>query len=153
MSDREEFLAGDRPEDVLMYLSDDAVSGIEALAERGERVDGGVVLVVDGEKGRSAFQSAVGVDPMQFAKRAMGTEGMVYPDCTGGVCPSVGGPSGTDDTDDEANEDHDARFVFAFAEEQNEEVDGIYNEGDVIHAYVQCTCGTAYSEKWLAGEK
>ena len=48
---------------------------------------------------------------------------------------------------------HDTRFVFAFAEEQNEEVEGLYNEGDVIHAYVQCTCGTAYSEKWLAGEK
>lgn len=153
MSDREEFLAGERPEDVLMYFSDEAVSGIEALAERGERVDGGVVLVVDGEKGRSAFQSAVGVDPMQFAKRAMGTEGMVYPDCTGGVCPGVDGPGGADDAGDEADEDHDARFVFAFAEEQNDEVGGLYAEGDVVHAYAVCNCGQRYSQKWVVGER
>jgi len=163
MSDREEFLAGGRPEDVLMYFADEAVSGVEALAERGERVDGGVILVVDGEKGRSAFESAVGVDPMQFAKRAMGSEGMVYPDCTGGVCPKVGVPGGGAEGNGESGEgggeaddtgdDHDARFVFAFAEEQNEEVDGLYQEGDVIHAYVSCTCGEAYSDKWLAGEK
>jgi len=144
MSDREEFLAGERPDDVLMYFSAAAVSGVDALAERGERVDDGAVLVVEGETGRSAFQNAVSVDPMQFAKRAMGTEGDVDPDCTGGVCPAA---------DEGGNGDHEARFVFAFAEEQNTEVDGIYQEGDVIHAYVSCSCGEAYSEKWLAGER
>ncbi|WP_436929049.1 DUF5807 family protein [Halosimplex halobium] len=143
MSDREEFLAGDRPEDVFMYFADDAVSGIDALAGHGERVDDGVVLVVEGDSGRSAFQRATDLDPMAFAKQAMPNEGTVDADATGGVCPD------SDDTEGP----HDARFVFAFAEEQNEEVEGLYQEGDVIHAYVQCTCGTAYSEKWLAGEK
>ncbi|WP_135363554.1 DUF5807 family protein [Halosimplex halophilum] len=143
MSDREEFLAGDRPEDVFMYFADDAVSGIDALAGHGERVDDGVVLVVEGDSGRSAFQRATDLDPMAFAKQAMPNEGIVDADATGGVCPD------SDDTEGP----HDARFVFAFAEEQNEDVEGLYNEGDVIHAYVQCSCGTAYSEKWLAGEK
>jgi hypothetical protein len=143
MSDREEFLAGERPEDVFVYFAEDAVSGIDALAGHGERVDGGVVLVVEGDSGRSAFQRATDLDPMAFAKQAMANDGTVSADATGGVCPHT----------DEAEGPHDARFVFAFAEEQNEEVDGLYNEGDVIHAYVQCSCGTAYSEKWLAGEK
>ena len=142
MSAREEFLAGDRPEDVFMYFTETAVDDVDTLAAHGERVDGGVVLVVDGDSGRSAFQSATGVDPMGFAKRAMGSEGEVFTDCTGGVCPA-----------DDGDEPHEARFVFAFAEEQNEEVEGIYTEGDVIHAYVSCSCGEAYSEKWLAGEK
>ena len=143
MSDRDEFLAGDRPEDVFMYFAEDAVSGIEALAGHGERVDDGVLLVVEGESGRSAFERATDLDPMAFAKQAMANDGDIDADCTGGVCP---------DTEETAGP-HEARFVFAFAEEQNEEVEGLYAEGDVIHGYVQCTCGTAYSEKWLADER
>jgi hypothetical protein len=143
MSDREEFLAGERPEDVFMYFAEEGINGVEALENVGERVEDGIVLVVDGDSGRSAFQRAVGVDPMAFAKEAMGTDGEVFADCTGGVCPASDGDE----------EGHDAEFVFAFAEEQNEDVEGLYAEGDVIHAYVQCACGQAYSEKWLADEK
>ena len=142
MSDREAFLAGERPEDVLMYFASEAVSGIDALADAGEPVEGGAVLVVEGEQGRSAFQSATGLDPMNFAREAMGTEGVVDADCTGGTCPAA-----------EDGGDHDARFVFAFAEAQNEEVGGLYAEGDVIHAYVSCSCGQAYSDKWVAGQR
>jgi RecB family exonuclease len=137
-SKREAFLSGDRPDDVAFFLHESAVSGIEALADRGERTDEGVVIVVDGNTGRSAFESATGIDPMALAKSAMGTEGAVDRDLTGGDCPD--------------GDDHDARLVFAFAEEQNEDVEGLYTEGDVIHAYVACECGTRYSEKWLAGE-
>jgi hypothetical protein len=142
MSDRAAFLAGDRPEDVLLYVAESAVSGIEALADRGERVDDGVVLVVEGERGRRAFERATGLDPMAFARDAMGTDGTVDPGCTGGDCPA-----------DDGDGDHDARFVFAFAEEQNEEVGGLYAEGDVVHAYVACSCGEAYADKWVAGER
>ena len=137
-SKREEFLAGDRPDDVAFFLHEDAVSGIDALAEKGERTDEGVVLVVPGDAGRSAFQSATGIDPMGLAQDAMGTESAVDRDLTGGACPE--------------GDDHHARIVFAFAEEQNEDVEGLYTEGDVIHAYVACECGERYSEKWLAGE-
>jgi hypothetical protein len=146
MSDREEFLAGERPEDVLMYFAEDAVSGIDAFADTktGERVETGVVIVVDGEEGRGAFQSVTGHDPMQFAQQAMGTEGTVDADCAGGTCPSV---------DDDPEDPHAARFVFAFAEEQNEEVGDLYAEGDVVHAYVSCSCGEAYSDKWVVGER
>ena len=147
MSDRAAFLAGDRPDDVLMYFSESAVSGIDALADLGERVEDGVVLVVEGERGRGAFESATGLDPMAFAKDAMGTEGTVDPDCTGGTCPAAGGG------DDALPGAHEAKFVFAFAEEQNEEVGDLYAEGDVIHAYVACTCGETYSGKWVAGER
>jgi hypothetical protein len=142
MSDREEFLAGERPDDVLMFFADDAVSGVEALADHGERVDDGAVLVVEGDSGRSAFQSATGVDPMTFAQEAMATDGDIDADCTGGTCPADG-----------EGGDHGVKFVFAFAEEQNEDVEGLYAEGDVIHAYAACTCGQSYSEKWLADER
>lgn len=140
-TDREAFLAGDRPTDVHIYLSEDALSNAEALADHGERVDGGVVLVMDGERARTVFQRATGIDPMAFAQQAMGTEGAVAPGCTDGTCPS----------DEDGN--HAARFVFAFAEEQNEDVGDLYAEGDVIHAYVACTCGERYSDKWVAEER
>ena len=146
MTAREEFLAGERPEDVLMYFAADAVSGVDSLADTGtgEHVDGGAVIVVDGEQGRTAFQSVTGHDPMQFAQQAMGTEGTVDADCTGGTCP---------DADEPDEGGHTARFVFAFAEEQNEEVGDLYAEGDVVHAYVSCSCGLAYSDKWVVGER
>lgn len=147
MSDRAAFLAGDRPDDVLIYVAESAVSGIEALADRGERVDDGVVLVVEGERGRRAFERATGLDPMAFARDAMGTEGTVDPGCTGGTCPVAGDPTAADP------ETHDATFVFAFAEEHNDEVGGLYAEGDVIHAYVACSCGETYADKWVAGER
>jgi hypothetical protein len=140
-SDRAAFLAGDRPEDVLIYLDEAAVSNPDALEAHGDRVEGGIVLVLPGDTARSVFQEAAGIDPMAFAKQAMGTEGTIDPDCTGGTCPEGEGP------------DHEARFVFAFAEEQNEDVGDIYAEGDVIHGYVSCSCGTAYSDKWVVGER
>lgn len=138
-SDRAAFLAGDRPDDVYVFLADDAVSDPDALADYGERVEGGIALVMPGEQARGAFQSAVGVDPMAFAKEAMGTDGDVSEDLTDGVCPGDGA-------------EHAVRFVFAFAEAKNEEAGGLYAQGDVIHAYVSCTCGESYSDKWVAGE-
>jgi hypothetical protein len=146
-SDRAAFLAGDRPEDVFIYLDDAAVSNPDALETHGEPVDGGIVLVLPGDTARNVFQQAAGIDPMAFAKQAMGTDGTIDADCTGGTCPD------SEDGGEGEGTDHDARFVFAFAEEQNEEVGDIYAEGDVIHAYVSCACGTAYSDKWVAGER
>ncbi|SEW15382.1 DUF5807 family protein [Natrinema salifodinae] len=141
MSDpREEFLAGERPEDVALFLADSYVSD-ERLEQFGDRVDDGTLIVVDGERGRSAFQAATGTGAMEFAKSAMNLEGIIDDDLTGGQCPEAPG-----------DEDHAVQFVFAFAEEQNEEVGGIYAEGDVIHAYAQCTCGTAFSDRWNASE-
>jgi hypothetical protein len=145
MSDREQFLAGERPDDVAFFLHEAAVSGTDALAEQGERTAEGVVLVVDGEAGRQAFQSVTGIDPMAFAREAMGTEGRVDRDLTGGVCPDSEGDGGD-------REGHQARLIFAFAEAQNEDIEGLYAEGDVVHAYVACECGQRYSEKWLTGE-
>ena len=142
MSDREAFLAGERPDDVLMYFAESAVSGTESIADIGERVSDGVVLVVDGEDGRAAFQSTTGLDPMRFAKQAMDTEGTVEPGCTGGTCPAGDG-----------DDPHEARFVFAFVEKQNEEAGGLYAEGAVVHAYVSCSCGEAYSDRWNVGER
>jgi hypothetical protein len=146
---REEFLAGERPSDVQVYLHEDAVSDIEALAGHGERVVDGVVLVLDGERARGVFQRATGIDPMGFARQAMDTDGDVDRDCTGGTCPAGGGVDGGTGG---GGGDHHARFVFAFAEEQNEEAGGLYAEGPVIHGYVSCACGESYSEKWVASE-
>jgi len=151
---RRGFLAAERVEDVLLYLSDDAVDDPERLAEGGgERVDGGTVVVVDGEHGRQAFAAATGMDAMSFAGRARDREGRMRRDLTGGTCPddTPGGTEG-EETDD-ADEDHHARFIFAFAEAHQPDGTGLYAEGDVIHAYAQCSCGVAYSDRWVAGNR
>ncbi|PGF16461.1 hypothetical protein CP556_10250 [Natrinema sp. CBA1119] len=141
MSDqREAFLAGERLEDVALFLADSYVSD-ERLEEFGERVDDGILIVIDGERGRNAFQAATGTGAMEFAKSAMSNEGEIDDELTGGHCPDAA-----------ADEEHEIKFVFAFAEAQNEEVGGIYAEGDVVHAYAQCTCGTAFSDRWNVGE-
>lgn len=141
MSDIEEFLAGERPEDVAIYVADSVVDDPGALADHGERRGDGLVLVLDGEQGRSVFQTATGVDPLAFARNASGVEGTIRRDLTGGTCP-----------DDDGTDDHEVRFMFCFSETQKDDVEGRYAEGDVVHAYAQCSCGTAYSERWLAGE-
>ncbi|WP_158853476.1 DUF5807 family protein [Halorhabdus sp. CUG00001] len=144
MTDREAFLAGDRPDDVAVFLHEAAVSNPEALESYAESVEGGVVLVLPGEDGRSAFQSATDIDPMALAQEAMDTEGHIDDDLTGGTCPVA---------EDDPDGDHTVRFVFAFAEAQNEDVGGLYADGDVIHAYAACACGQRYSEKWVAGDE
>jgi hypothetical protein len=136
MSDPEldAFLAGDRLDHVALFLTDDYLDDPGGLADYGTDVAGGVVLVVPGEKGRQLFSAGTGMDAMAFAKEAMGTEGDIDHGLTGGTCPDCG---------------EDVAFVLAFAEAQNEEVGGIYAEGDVIHAYAACPDGTAFSDRWL----
>lgn len=136
----EEFLAGERTDDVAIYLHEEGVGDVDALQEIGLRTESGVLLVLPGDEGRAAFQRATSLDPMDFAGTAMGTEGHVHRDLTDGDCPA-----GDD-------EDHYAKFLFAFAEEHHPDMEGLYAEGDVLHAYAACACGTTYTEKWLAGE-
>ncbi|WP_267163896.1 DUF5807 family protein [Halovenus salina] len=136
---REGFLAGERPEDVHIYIAAEAVSNMAALEEHGERVEDGIALVMEGDQARSVFQSATGIDPMALAQEAMGVDGTVTADCADATCPVDGG--------------HEPRLIFSFAEAQNEEVGGLYAEGDVIHAYVACECGERYSDKWVAGKR
>jgi hypothetical protein len=143
MSKHAEFLSGERVEDVLFFLHTDAVSNPEALATHAESVEDGHVLVLPGDDGRSAFQSATGIDPMALAQDAMDTDGDISDDLTGGECPSA------DSTPDTS---HTARIIFAFAEAQNDDVGGLYAEGDVIHAYAVCTCGERYSDKWVSAQ-
>ncbi|QSG10045.1 DUF5807 family protein [Halapricum desulfuricans] len=144
MSKRSEFLAGDRPDDVAFFLREDTVDDLDALEPYAEPVENGVVLVLPGENGRSAFRKATGTDPMELAQAAMDTDGTIESDLTGGVCPA---------SDDDSNAEHAVRFIFAFAEEQNEDVGGIYAQGDVVHAYAVCDCGQRYSQKWVVGER
>jgi hypothetical protein len=136
-TDLDAFLAGDRLDHVALYLTDDYLDDEGTLADYGTAVDGGVVLVVPGEKGRRLFSAGTGMDAMEFAKQAMGTEGTVDRDLKGGTCPDCG---------------EGAAFVLAFAEARNEEVGGIYAEGDVIHAYAACPDGTAFSDRWIVGD-
>ncbi len=145
MSDYDAYLAGDRTDDVALYLSESYVSDVEKLADRddAERVDSGVVLVVDGERGRSVFKSITGMGAMDFGSAAMDDPGHVDSDLAGGDCPHA----------NDGPQEHSPQFAFSFAEPQNEEVGGLYAEGDVIHAYVYCSCGESYSDKWLAGER
>lgn len=143
MSKLDEFLAGERLDDVAIFLTHEFLDSQGKIANMGEAVENGVVLVVPGDEGRKAFASGTGMDPMDFARRAMGNEGPIDPDLGGGECPAG---------DEKPDEEHGVEFVFAFAEEQNEGVGGLYEEGDVMHAYAHCSCGTNFSQKWVMGE-
>jgi hypothetical protein len=138
------FLDGEKPQHVAAYFARESLSDADTLAEQNyaEAAGDGVRMVVPGDAGRAAFESATGTDPMDFAGEAMGTEGLITNGLTAGDCPAA----------DEGG-DHELRIVFAFAEEQNADVGGLYAEGDVIHAYAKCSCGEAYSEKWVAGDR
>lgn len=140
---REAFLAGDRPDDVAIYLADDYVDDLGRLEKYGVRTADGIVIVVDGESGRNAFHAATGMDAMNFAQGAMGTEGDIAHDLTDGDCPAV---------EEDPDAEHVVEFVFAFSEDEkdDDEFDGLYTEGDVVHAYAHCTCGASYADKWLA---
>jgi hypothetical protein len=137
MSDTEldAFLAGDRPDHVALFFSD-AVLDDERLADHGTPVDGGVVLVAPGEEGQRLFSAGTDLDAMAFAQEAMDVEGEIDRDLTGGTCPDCG---------------QGVAFLLAFAEVQNEDVGGIYAEGDVVHAYAACPEGTAFSDRWVIG--
>jgi len=135
-TDLDDFLAGDRLDHVALYLTDDYLDD-DALSAHGTAVEGGVVLVVPGDRGRDLFSAGTGMDAMAFAKEAMGTEGDIDRSLQGGTCPDCG---------------KGAAFVLAFAEARNEEVGGIYAEGDVIHAYAACPDGDAFSARWLVDE-
>lgn len=140
MTSREEFLAGERPDDIAFFLHRSAISNDESLPDSAETVENGVVVVRPGETGQRIVESLVGIDPMKLAQQAMDTQGRIDHTLAGGTCP---------DSDEDG--EHTTKFVFAFVEGQNEDVGGLYAQGDVVHAYGKCSCGVAYSEKWVAG--
>ncbi len=142
-----EFLDGDRLDDVAIYVADQYLSDNHVLPTEGIDVDGGVVLVVPGDEGRAAFSQGTGLDPMKFAGAAMGQTGDIAADLGGGICPDADGETAED------NAEHVVEFLFAFAEAENEDVGGLYADGDVIHAYAHCSCGVNFSHKWLAGQR
>ncbi|RLM53324.1 hypothetical protein DVK02_14115 [Halobellus sp. Atlit-31R] len=142
MSQLEAFLAGERHEDVALFLTEAYLDSQGKLPKMGETVDSGYVLVVPGDDGRRAFAAGTGMDAMEFARGAMDQRGHVSRDLDGGECPAAGD-----------GDDHDVEFIFAFSEAQNEEVGGLYARGDVIHAYAHCACGESYSDKWVVGEE
>jgi len=140
---RREYLAGERTDDIVLFVAD-SEGDTDTLGEYGEVVEDGVVLVLPAEQGRDACKRATGIDPMEFAGKAMNNDGDVDRDLTGGTCPR---------TESAPDEVHEAEFLFSFAEDQNEEVGGVYSQGDIVHAYVSCSCGKAYSDRWVVGEE
>lgn len=154
MSPREAFLAGERPDDVAIYLSESGLRNADALADRAEDVEDGYVLVLTGERGREVFSVVAGEPPMEFAGAASEREGVVDRDLTGGDCPDDGAGAETGGADGEAGGSaHEPRFLLAFVQEETEGAGERYEEGDVVHAYVRCDCGAAYSDRWLVGEE
>ncbi|WP_418281387.1 DUF5807 family protein [Halorubrum sp. DTA98] len=165
MSKLDEFLAGDRLDDVVLFISDASLDDDSRLRNVGTETDGGVRLVLDGETGRAAFQAGTGMGAMEFAQTATRTEGEIARSLDDGDCPfaddsateageesnDTGDVSG--DAGESPDEDHEISFVFAFAEGRNEDVGGIYAEGDVVHAYAHCACGESYSQKWVVGDR
>ena len=144
MSHRSAFLDGHRHDDIALFLSESYLDGQEKLRELGDPVESGSVLVVPGDDGRRAFSAGTGMDAMEFARGAMEARGHISRGLDGGECPERA-------SDTESS--HAVEFVFAFSEEQNPEVGGLYARGDVIHAYAHCVCGASYSDKWVVGEE
>lgn len=142
MSKLSAFLAGERLDDVAIFLTAEYLDEQGKLPTVGETVENGYVLVVPGDDGRRAFAAGTGMDAMEFAQMAMDNDGRIDPTLGDGDCPNRA-----------PDENHQVEFVFAFAEAQNEGVGGIYGEGDVVHAYAHCTCGTNYSDRWVVGDR
>ena len=157
MSKLDAFLAGKRLDDVVIVISDADLDDDSRLRSVGTEFDGGVRLILDGETGRSAFQAGTGMDAMEFAQTAMRTKGEIARTLDDGTCPFAGEREARGEVDAEADnesaDDHEIRFVFAFAEGQNADVGGLYADGDVIHAYAHCTCGESYAHKWVVGDR
>lgn len=159
MSDLETFLAGRAPDHVVIVLADSVLEEPDVPDEYAERVDGGLALVLGGATGREVFQRLAGEDPMAFARSAGDRDGRVERDLSGGDCPAAGagGESGAradGDADDGVavqSDDHHPRLLLSFAEPRNEEVGGLYAEGPVVHAYVECACDTRYADRWVVG--
>ena len=149
MSKLAAFLAGERHDDVALFLTEAYLDSQGKLPKMGETVESGYVLVVPGDDGRRAFAAGTGMDAMEFAQGAMETRGHISRDLDGGECPAAG-----QETDAvEETSDHDVEFIFAFSEEHNEDVGGLYARGPVVHAYAHCACGESYSDKWVVGEE
>lgn len=153
MTQREAFLAGERPDDVAIYLSESGLRNADALADRAEAVEGGYVLVLSGERGRQVFSVVAGEPPMEFAQEASERDGAVDRDLTGGRCPEAPAAEEVDGAGGVDAPAHEPRFLLAFVQEQTEGAGERYEEGDVVHAYVRCDCGAAYSDRWLVGEE
>ncbi|MFP4626256.1 MAG: DUF5807 family protein [Natronomonas sp.] len=149
----ESFLEGGRPDHVGIFLHESAVDSVETFVDRdlGVRLETGVVLVLPGPAGRKLFHRATGLEAMTFAGGAMKTEGVIVNDLTGGSCPDASG-DGNADENDGSRTDHEAKFIFAFVEAENEDAGGIYADGPVLHAYAACECGTTYSDRWVVAE-
>ena len=144
MSELDEFLAGERLDDVVIFISDVFLDADSRLRNVGTETADGVRVVVDGESGRAAFEAGTGMEAMGFAKKAMGAEGDIARTLDGGECPREAEAPG---------EEHTVEFVFSFAEAENPDVGGLYAEGDVVHAYAHCACGHDYSHKWVVGSR
>lgn len=143
MSDLETFLAGRAPDYVAIVLADAVLDDPDTLEAAAEPVDGGLALVLGGATGRSVFQQVTGQDPMAFARAAGDRDGRVARDLSGGDCPDAGAEADA----------HRPHLVLSFAEARNEAIGGLYAEGPVVHAYVQCACGTRYADRWVATEE
>lgn len=134
MSDRlAAFVRGDRPDDVAVYFADE-YADTDSLANRGQRVDGGVAVVLAGAKGRHLFERITGLEAMAFARATGDRSGSIAAGLTAAQCPAGTGP------------DHGLQFLLAFVQPRTPEAGGRYAEGDVLHAYAACRCGTTFSE-------
>jgi hypothetical protein len=142
MDKRESFLRGNRHDDVVLFLSDGTLDA-DTLSRLTTPVENGDVLVINGEDGRQAFEAATGIEAMSFAQTAMETRGHIARDLTGGECPERGVDPSM----------HETEFIFAFSEPQNSAVGGLYERGDVVHAYAHCACGCNYADKWVIGSE
>ncbi|MFC6725952.1 DUF5807 family protein [Halobium palmae] len=80
MSKLDEFLAGERLEEVALFLTHDYLDDEGKIANYGEDVEDGVVLVVPGDDGRGMFAAGTGMDAMEFAQSAMGDAGEIHAD-------------------------------------------------------------------------
>ncbi|MFB6254969.1 MAG: DUF5807 family protein [Halobacteriaceae archaeon] len=138
MAAYDEFLAGNRPNDIALYFANSFLDNPENLSDYGVSVANGVILIVDGSTGRSIFNEVTGMQPMQFAQRAMQTSGSIESSLTSAECPNS-----------TASNNHFIKFLFAFVEEEKNNIDGIYDQGDVMHVYAFCSCDTAFSDRWV----
>ena len=137
MNSYDEFLAVNRHDDIVLFLSEHVVDEHSAIRDQALSVETGCVLTISGTRAQQIVESAIGMGPMAFAKKAMGTRVHVDRELKDAACPS-------------GHTDHETEFILAFSEAENQAVGGLYAQGPVIHAYTQCSCGALAADKWVA---
>jgi hypothetical protein len=134
-----QFVAGNRPEHVMLFQRDGTGPLSDNAQELGHEVADGTVIVAPAVMAQEIVSEVLSPSPTEFTDRAREREGEIESFLTAGTCPDAGEDDGK----------HLLEQLFAFVQPEDQSLGEMYAKGDVMHAYAQCSCQAHYSDKWV----